>query len=64
MLLSYANSAMPERVAEEFGACHSPALENARAEQRLAADCLQPTLRSGFRQQLKAGVRRLSPLII
>src|SRR5712691_6665421 len=27
------------------------------AEQRLAADCLQPPLRSGFRQQLKAGVR-------
>jgi len=26
---------------------------------RLAADCLQPTLRSGFRQQLKASVRRL-----
>jgi hypothetical protein len=26
------------------------------AEQRLAADCLQPTLRCGFRQQLKAGV--------
>ena len=26
------------------------------AEQRLAADCLQPPLRSGFRQQLKAGV--------
>src|SRR5882724_7213816 len=25
-------------------------------QQRLAADCLQPTLRSGFRQQLKAGV--------
>jgi hypothetical protein len=24
--------------------------------QRLAADCLPPTLRSGFRQQLKAGV--------
>ena len=27
------------------------------AEQRLAADCLQPSLRCGFRQQLKAGVR-------
>jgi hypothetical protein len=26
------------------------------AEQRLAADCLQPSLRCGFRQQLKAGV--------
>ena len=26
--------------------------------QRLAADCLQPPLRSGFRQQLKAGVGR------
>jgi hypothetical protein len=26
------------------------------AEQRLAADCLQPTLCCGFRQQLKVGV--------
>jgi hypothetical protein len=33
------------------------------AEQRLAADCLQPPLlrRSGFRQQLKAGVRTRKP---
>ena len=29
-------------------------------EQRLAADCLQPPLRSGFRQQLKAGVAMTS----
>jgi hypothetical protein len=28
-----------------------------KAEQRLAADCLQRPLRSRFRQQLKAGVR-------
>lgn len=27
------------------------------AEQSAAADCLQPTLRSGFRQRLSAGVR-------
>lgn len=32
---------------------------NDMAEQRLAADCLQRTLRFRFRQQLKAGVIRL-----
>jgi SAM-dependent methyltransferase len=32
-----------------------------RAEQRLAADCLQRPLRSRFRQQLKAGVRLQNP---
>ena len=30
-----------------------------QAQQWRAADCLQPTLRCGFRQQLKPGVRLL-----
>jgi len=40
----------------ESGAEDQP-LVPSQAEQRLAADCLQPPLRCGFRQQLKRSVR-------
>ena len=39
------------------GPRRSTAPEPVRAQQRRAADCLQPTLRSGFRQQLTPSVR-------